>query len=76
MTILFLNKKNNMSRSRRKPYIKDSTRCNKYWKRQATRALRHAREAISGMFYKKLFCGCTWCDYRWYDTDYKKAYRK
>lgn len=41
-----------MSRSKRKPYIKDSTRCNKYWKRQATRALRRAKEAVSGMFYK------------------------
>ena len=65
-----------MSRSRRKPYIKDSTNCNKFWKRQATRALRRAKEAISGMFYKKLFCSWTWCDYCWFAPDEKKAYRK
>lgn len=65
-----------MSRSRRKPYIKDSTRCNGYWKRQATRALRKAKEAISGAFYKRLYCNWTWCDYCWFDPKEKKAYRK
>ena len=65
-----------MSRSRRKPYIKDSTRCNKFWKRQASRALRYAKDAIGGMWYKKLFCNWTWCDYCWYNPNYKKAYRK
>ena len=44
-----------MSRSKRKPYIKDSTRCNKYWKRQATRALRHAKEAIVACFTRSSF---------------------
>lgn len=65
-----------MSRSKRKPFIKDSTRCNKFWKRQATRTLRHAKEATDGAWYKKLFCNWAWCDYCWFAPEEKKAYRK
>lgn len=65
-----------MSRSYRKPYAKDKTRCNKYWKRVAQKAFRKAKEAFGGMWYKKLYCSWIWCDFNWYDPKDKKLRRK
>ena len=66
----------NMSRSYRKPYCKDSRRCNKYWKRLAQKAFRKHPDPHGNMWYKRIYCSWVWCDYSWYYPQDKKFYRK
>jgi len=66
-----------MSRSYKKPYIKDGGRSKKKEKRLASKAVRNYKEDISnGKSYKKLYCSYNICDYRYnaYVKD-KKAIR-
>lgn len=58
-----------MSRSYRKPWVKDH---NKGMREYANRVIRHTKDVPSGMAYKKFFDRYSICDYRWYeDKPYK-----
>ena len=65
-----------MSRSKRKPYWKDRTRNNHWWKRKANKIVRRSKELYNHMFYKRLVCSWDWCDFIFYAPKDVKAYRK
>ena len=65
-----------MSRSKRKPFWKDRTRNNHWWKRKANKIVRRSKELYNNMFYKRLVCSYDWCDYIFYSPEDAKAYRK
>ncbi len=74
-----------MSKSYRKPYWVCSHRYNtKWWKRQATKVVRHysLEDLSNGTEYKKLYCSWDLREYSIYVSkyknfeDYKKATRK
>lgn len=64
-----------MSRSRKKPYIVDSS-WKQYGKKRAARKVRRHDDVANGSQYKKIFESYDICDYIWYCPENKKAYRK
>lgn len=64
-----------MSRSYKKPYIKDNGRSKKEAKRFANKVVRKYKDIIpNGKSYRKLYCSYNICDYK-YKTYADKAYR-
>lgn len=60
-----------MSRSYRRPYVKDR---NPYAKNQANRAIRRAREVPCGKVYKKFYNPYNICDHCWYAPEGPRDY--
>ncbi len=72
-----------MSRSRRKPWVKDGYKSGtpgrgrkRKSKRRANRTVRHSTSVPSGGAYKKEYCSWEICDYRWYEPKNEKLKRK
>ena len=67
-----------MSRSRKKPYLKDySINYTRWAKRQASKKVRYYKNHISdGKGYKKIYCSYNIFDYICYWPEEASAYRK
>lgn len=68
-----------MSRSKKKPYITQRNHghpADPKDKRQASRAVRSAKEIASGSAYKKVSNSWDICDWKFFDPKNKKASRK
>lgn len=64
-----------MSRSTKRPYIVDSA-FKKFGKKMASRKVRRSSDVNNGCHYKRFYEQYDICEYKWYDPNNKKAYRK
>lgn len=67
-----------MSRSRRKPWVKDGYKRpgKKIPKRTANHKVRKTESIANGKAYKKVYDSWNICDYRWYEPNNDKLKRK